>query len=128
MEGTQFNFSFAPGTTQQQILGFEMAGEIWSQYLTDNVTVNIHVQLTNQLPENVIGGALPGTKKDVKYDKLWEEMSNDITTSNDLTAFNNLGSEKEILALVNGKRGRVKSMKLTNANSKALDLIRWRSR
>lgn len=121
--GTQFEFSYAPGTTEEQILGFEMAGEIWSQYLTDDVSVHIYVETTDQLPENVIGGALPGTKKDVKYDKLWKEMLNDITTWDDLTAFNNLGGEKEILAFVDGKQGKVKDMKLTNANSKALDLI-----
>lgn len=121
--GTQFDFSYAPGTSQEQILGFEMAGEIWSQYLADNVTVNIHVETTDQLPENVIGGALPGTKKGVKYDKLWKEMSKDITTWDDLTAFNNLADENEILALVSEKHGKVKDMKLTNANSKALDII-----
>lgn len=121
--GTQFEFSYAPGTSQAQILGFEMAGEIWSQYLTDDVAVHIYVETTDQLPENVIGGALPGTKKDVKYDKLWKEMSDDITTWDDLTAFNNLGGEKEILAFVDGKRGKVKDMKLTNANAKALDLL-----
>lgn len=87
--GTQFDFSFAPGTTQEQILGFEMAGEIWSQYLTDDVTINIYVELTDQLPENVIGGALPGMKKDIKYEKVWEQMSSDITSIDDLTAFNN---------------------------------------
>ena len=30
-----FNFSFAEGATDDQILGFELAGEIWSQYLVD---------------------------------------------------------------------------------------------
>ena len=89
MEGTQFDFSYAPGVTPEQIVGFEMAGEIWSQYLTDNVTINIHIDMTNELPENVIGGALPGMKKDIKYEDVWKKMSQDISTLNDLTAFNN---------------------------------------
>ena len=97
MEGTQFEFSYAPGVTQEQIIGFEMAGEIWSQYLTDNVTINIHVDITNELPENVIGGALSGMRKDVKYEDVWQEMSADITTLNDLTAFNNYAPGNERL-------------------------------
>ena len=125
MEGTQFEFSYAPGVTQEQIIGFEMAGEIWSQYLTDNVTINIHVDITDELPENVVGGALPGTKKDVEYKKLWEELSEDIKTLDDLTVFNNSAvGEKEFSALINGQEvDELKKLKVTNANSKALGLI-----
>ncbi len=123
--GVDFNFSFAPGITDEQILGFEMAGQIWSHYLRDDATINIHVETTNQLPENVIGGALPGMKKNVHYEKLWKEMSEDITSSDDLTAFNNrISADKEFTGLVNGQEiTKVKDLKLTNANAKALDLI-----
>ncbi len=124
MEGTQFDFSYAPGVTEEQILGFEMAGQIWSQRLTDDVTVNIYVEMTNQLPENVIGGALPGMKKDVEYKKVWEKMQDDITTQNDLTAFYHSYGDKEFGALMNGQElEKVKKLKLTNANSKALDIL-----
>ncbi|MDJ0898554.1 MAG: NF038122 family metalloprotease [Xenococcus sp. MO_188.B8] len=121
-----FNFSFAPGVLDEQIVAFEMAGEIWSHYLKDNVAVNIHVEMTDQLPENVIGGALPGMKKDVKYDKLWKEMSEDRTSSDDLTAFNNrISTKKNFTALVDGRElKKVEKMKLTNANAKALDFIK----
>ena len=127
--GADFNFSFAPGITDKQILGFEMAGEIWSHHLRDNVTVNIHVEMTDQLPENVIGGALPGMKKDVQYDNLWQELSEDITSSNDLSAFNNrVYTGKEFTALVNGRElQKVDHMKLTNANAKALGFIEGNS-
>jgi hypothetical protein len=123
--GTQFEFSYAPGTTAEQIIGFEMAGEIWSHYLKDDVTINIYVETTSQLPENVIGGALPGMKKAVKYDNLWTEMSEDITSSDDLLAFKNLPSaNKEFAALVGGAEiSKTKEMKLTNANAKALDIL-----
>ncbi len=57
-----FNFSFAPGVTDDQILGFELAGEMWSQHLGDSrmklqsgkdFTVNIHVKITDSLlPDN----------------------------------------------------------------------------
>ena len=123
--GVDFNFSFAPGITDEQILGFEMAGQIWSQYLRDDVAVNIHVEMTNQLPENVIGGALPGMKKNVQYDKLWKKMSKDITSSDDLTVFNHLSSiDQELTALVNGQEiDEIVKMKLTNANAKALGFL-----
>lgn len=42
-----FNFSYAPGTTEEQMIGFEMAGNYWSNYLKDDVTVN--KILTNQI-------------------------------------------------------------------------------
>ncbi|MEM7594801.1 MAG: NF038122 family metalloprotease, partial [Cyanobacteria bacterium P01_A01_bin.83] len=124
MNDTQFEFSYAPGTTQEQILGFEMAGEIWSQYLTDNVTINIHVEMTNQLPENVIGGALPGMKKDVEYKKVREKMLGDISSRDDWTAFYHGAWSDEFTVVVDGQEiDKVKKLKLTNANSKALDLI-----
>ena len=125
MEETQFDFSYAPGVTEEQILGFEMAGQIWSQYLADRATINIYVEMTDQLPENVIGGALPGMKKDIKYEKVWKEMQDDITTDDDLTAFNNFSSvDKKFTALVNGQEiNKVEKMKITNANAKALGLL-----
>ena len=124
MEGTQFDFSFAPGTTKQQMVGFEMAGELWSQYLNDDVTINIHVEVTNLLPDNVIGGALPGMKKNVKFDKVSKQLSRDITSWNDWYAVDSLSGTKEFSASVNGQRSdKLKEMKLTNANLKALDLL-----
>ncbi|MEO0925091.1 MAG: NF038122 family metalloprotease [Cyanobacteria bacterium J06643_13] len=123
-EGAQFNFSYAPGTSQQQMIGFEMAGELWSQYLNDDVTINIHVEVTDLLPENVIGGALPGMKKDVKYDKVFKELSQDITSWDDWHAVSNLTGDKEFYASLNGQAvDKLKDMKLTNANLKALDLL-----
>ena len=123
MEGTQFDFSYAEGIAPEQILGFEMAGQIWSQYLTDDVTINIHVEMTDDLPENVIGGALPGMKKDVKYEKIWEEISKDNLISDSLIASDD-DDGKEFSALVNGQTvEEIEKMKMTNANAKALDII-----
>lgn len=126
MDGTQFDFSYASGVTEQQILGFEMAGEIWSQHLADDVVINIHVEVTDLLPENVIGGALPGIKKDVNIDKLWKELSEDISTADDITALNHLSTNgKEFAIRANGEElGKTKSFKVTNANGKALDIIK----
>lgn len=123
--GTQFEFSYAPGTSQQQILGFEMAGQIWSQYLKDDVTIQIHVETTDQLPENVIGGALPGMKTDLTYQQLWHEMLYDMTSIDDLSAASHLTDyDQAYRALVDGKEiSGVGKMRLTNANAKALNLL-----
>ena len=44
-EAFSLNFDFAEGTTQEQMLGFEMAGEIYEELLDSDVTVNIKVRL-----------------------------------------------------------------------------------
>ena len=56
---TNFNFTFQPGTSSEQIIGFEMAGRIWSQYLQDDAAFNVHVLATDSLPPTIIGGAVP---------------------------------------------------------------------
>jgi hypothetical protein len=77
-----FNFTYAPGTTLQQMVGMEMAGRLWSSYLKDPVTINIHVGVVSSstLPTNVIGGALPGIQADQQVgtvrDRLTVEAGN----------------------------------------------------
>ena len=123
--GTQFDFSYAPGTSIDQIIGFEMAGEIWSSYLNDNVTVRIHVESTDQLPEDVVGAALPAKEEKVKYEKLREQMSEDLTTSEDRLAFDHLPSaDKEFSVSIDGvELNKTKEFRITNANAKSLDLL-----
>ena len=124
--GTQFDFTYAPGISQEQILGFEMAGEIWSSYLNDDVTVRIHVESTSELPDEVVGAALPGKKKTEKYDQVREALSLDATSSEDRLAFSNLSwDDKEFSVLINGQElDKTKEFRLTNANAKALGLLR----
>ncbi len=123
--GTQFDFTYDPGISTEQIIGFEMAGVIWSSYLDDDVTVRIHVESRDDLPDEVVGAALPGKKRKEKYDKISDSLSDDITTSNDLLAFENLPStDKEFSVVVNGQElDKTKEFRLTNANAKSLDLL-----
>ncbi|MGB5709949.1 MAG: NF038122 family metalloprotease [Waterburya sp.] len=141
--GLDFNFTYAPGTTEDQILGVELAGEMWSNYLGDThqyidkddvlqiekTTINIHVQVTSDLlPENVIGGAFPAVYKE-KYEDVYDALTGDVTTSNDQlavdTLFNNSSSfdNKKTQILVNGEVDENDKIQLTRANLKALDLI-----
>lgn len=89
-QALQFDFSYAPDTTWEQIMGFEIAGAIWASYLTDNTTVNIHVQTTNLLPDNVIGGALPGFKAQQDYREFRNAIGADITSADDQLAYSSL--------------------------------------
>ena len=55
----QINFHYTPDVTREQMIGYEMAALIWGQLFTDNINVDILATTTNQLNENVIGGASP---------------------------------------------------------------------
>jgi hypothetical protein len=85
-----FNFTFDPGTTVQQMLGMEMAGRIWDRYLTDNVTLNIHVGVTGGLASNVIGGALPGMRASQSYQTYRNALNSGPKSADDNTALSSL--------------------------------------
>lgn len=133
--GTQFDFSYAPGTTAEQMLGFEMAGEFWSHYLKDNVTINLHVEMTDYLPENVIGGALPAIQDNVKYADYRNKLKLDRTSSVDSLINNNQQNETDkFTAYFSGqyhdkgyKIDNNEYLNMTRANAKALGLVSARS-
>ena len=123
---SQFDFTYAPGTSTEQILGFEMAGVIWSSYLNDDVDISIYVESTSDLPDEVVGAALPGKKKKENYEKIRDKLSEDITSSNDQVAFNNLPSTEDKFSIVidEVELDETKEFRLTNANAKSLGLLR----
>ncbi len=131
--GVEFNFSFAPGITEEQILGFELAGEMWSQYLGDthtkvdeekDFTVNIHVEVTDSLlPDNVLGGAFPAIETGKRYKDFYKAIVNDVSTQNDRTVVDNLLDTDKVDILVGDRVVGNDHMHMTRANLKALDLI-----
>jgi hypothetical protein len=126
-QAVQFNFTYAPNTTIEQMVGFEMAGKIWSNYLTDDVTVNIHVEMVNDLPENVIGGALTGWQANEKYEDFVDSIYDDRTSTDDYTAVSNLAMKKDgkkFNTLVDGRQIKdLEKINITNANAKALGML-----
>jgi len=122
-----FNFSYAPGTTYEQMVGFEMAGNYWSNHLTDDVTLNIFVESTSMLPENVIGGALPGMYQSKKHEEFRSYFQNDITSTTDANAFNSFNTDKDgkkYNVMVDGKEAKdMKELNLTRSSAKALGMI-----
>jgi hypothetical protein len=81
----QFNFSYAQGVSQTQIAAFEMAGKIWSSYLTDNVTINIAVDVQKDFAGNTIAGAI-SRSNDYFFHSYANHLKQDAKTSNDLRA------------------------------------------
>ena len=133
-QAANFNFTYAPGTSLEQMLGFEMAGMYWSNYLADDVTINLFIETTDQLPENVIGGALPGLKAEYKFDDFYKKkgyLTNDITSLDDQIAFDHLQTDKGkgFYALFDTRSPEGKKLKainkinITRANAKALGMI-----
>lgn len=135
MQGTQFDFTYAPGTTENQIIGFELAGTFWSQYLTDNMTVNIHVEMTDNLPEDVIGGALPAIEDNIEYSDYRTNLTNDITGNiysgvDSLVDRNQQNESDKFTAYFASQYGsdgykvdNNQYINMTRANAKALDLV-----
>ena len=133
--GVEFNFSFADGATDDQILGFELAGEIWSQYLGDtdegkNLEINLHVEISDDLlPDHIIGGAFPTIETGVQYKEIYAAIEKDVTTETDRIVVDNLLDQKKIDLLV-GENVIDKNFKMhsTRANLKALGLVKGRSK
>jgi hypothetical protein len=124
-QAVQFNFSYAQGTTLKQMIGFEMAGGIWNANLADPVSVNIYVEMTNDLPTNVIGGALPGISAKQAYDTWRTSTIADRKSADDTSVINNLQDDKDkFTSLVDGYKVDNNSfLNMTRANAKALGML-----
>ncbi|MEO1592599.1 MAG: NF038122 family metalloprotease, partial [Cyanobacteria bacterium J06632_22] len=81
----QFNFTYDPGISLEQRTGFELAARIWGAYLTDDITVNLHIVSTDSLEGNAIGGAVP-LFHEQNYGVLNEYLEQDVTPSGDPNA------------------------------------------
>ena len=136
--GVEFNFSFAPGISEEQIIGIELAGEMWSNYLDDtqqviykhevidthSTVINIHVEIDSELlPADVIGGSFPAISNKYKYDDIYDALNRDATTSIDGLATDSLLDENKTQVLVNGDLVENDKFQMTTANLKALNLL-----
>ena len=117
-----------------QMIGFEMAGRIWGKYLRDDTSINIHVSVarSKDLPEGVIGGALPGFNTSHEIERIQSALSADITSGDDIQAVQNLPINNSYSSYNNDPNIRAfleqyswnqnDDIALTTANAKALDL------
>jgi hypothetical protein len=125
VQAANFNFTYAPGTSLEQMLGFEVAGGVWSNYLADNATVNIHVEMTDQLPQNTIGGALPAIRANQSYKTWRNQLASDRKSPDDQFVFNNQQDDADkFTALIDGyKIDNNYEIKMTRANAKAVGML-----
>lgn len=124
-QAVQINFSYGTGITSDQMLGMEIAGEIWSSYLTDDATVNIHVETTDGLPEGIVGGALPGIETKLKYKKYRGHLNANQSSLEDRIATETPSSQgDELKTVANGYEIKDDNeyINLTRANAKAVGL------
>ena len=63
----KINLTYAGNVTQEQKEAAELAALIWEQYITDPITVNIHLDM-NELPWGKMGVATPNLRTNYKYD------------------------------------------------------------
>ena len=125
VQAANFNFTYAPGTSFEQMLSFEMAGLLWSDYLADDATINLFVETTDMLPENVIGGALPGIQADRTYEEFRTSLRADRTSDDDRDAYRHLqDDELYFISYIDGyKVADNTHLDMTNANAKALGML-----
>ena len=120
----QFDFTFDPNVTLEQRIGFEMAATIWSQFLTDDVTVSLRVGATNQLGENgqAVGGAIPLFHK-THYGTYQGYLAQDATSTEDQQVLDALQAGNTVDVAIDGEvvDGNTELM-LTRAQAKALGM------
>ena len=135
----QFNFSYAQNVSQIQIAAFEMAGRIWSSYLTDKVTINIAVDVQKDFIGNTIAGAIPRING-YSFNAFNTALRKDSTSNIDRTALNSLvfkdpdqfevrfdktptsfEDEKIASKLINVSSANAKALGLDNSPSNVLD-------
>ena len=118
--------TYADGTTLEQVIAFEVAAKIWESHLDDNVTINIHAEVTDELEADILGGALPAFISGVDYIDIKDALINDATTSDDKVAIAHLPQEVNgaITVYAHGDTEiNSTQMKITRANAKALGLV-----
>ncbi|MBD2354225.1 PEP-CTERM sorting domain-containing protein [Tolypothrix sp. FACHB-123] len=97
-QAVSFNFTYDTGVTTQQKEAFEFAGRYWSEYLSDDATINLHIDFAanskmsrqvNGVTQTALAGAIPYFLNPTVND-VWGGMMNDVNLSgDDITAINN---------------------------------------
>ena len=120
-----FNITYDLPVASNTRVAFEAAAEIWKNLLGDDVTVNIHVTqaLNNELPDNVLAGAVPSFIQDTSYSTVRNQLAQDRTSAEDNIAYSNLESGSTWQTNFAGGNQDVSEVALTRANAKALNII-----
>ncbi len=133
--GLKFAFNALPGTPQAVIDGFVAAGNAWSSYLTDDVTVNVDIGFESLEPSTL--GSARATQAILPYQFVRENLIEDATSIYDYFAVSSLPEGDSIAMLINltaenggyltsylDNNGSVNNanLQITYANAKAIGL------
>ena len=119
-----FNFSFDPNVSSEQRLGIEMAGVLWAQFIADDMVINIHIRSSDELPGNILGGAVPGFYADQTYATVQSSLNADRSSSTDQQVVESLEQlgDTTYTALLDAAPEQGDRLSLNRANAKALGL------
>lgn len=130
-----FNFTSGSGITNQQLIGFQEAGSLWSAGYDDLVTVNITINFTS-LGANSLGEAT-SFGRFFNYSDVYTALNTDKKSADDNIAVGSLSTNGTYRKLTNYSNDNPNgagsitpylstnnnSIVMTNANAKALGLI-----
>jgi hypothetical protein len=94
----QFSFGFSEGTPPEVIQGFNAAGELWSSFLSDDVTVNLAVQYESLSNPRLLGSFSPA-RISYTYQDTLRALRDDASSPNDAIAFSSLPKSSEFEGL-----------------------------
>ena len=119
----QFNLTFDLNVTLEQRLGFEMAAQIWSQFLTDDTSLNLHISATDSLNNGqAVGGAVP-IFHEVHYGVYQAYLALDATSAEDASVLDALQDGNTVDVWMDGELVDGNStIMLTRAQAKALGM------
>ncbi len=128
----KFQISYGPETTLDQMIGIELAANVWAEFLADDVTIKLFATTTNQIPQDVLGSAtaeMLGSQ--TSYQTFLSKFSTDQKSPNDATAYTNFqkggddDDDDSGLNVMVGDRvvSNIDYVQSTRANAKALGLL-----
>ena len=134
-----FNFTPDPGTPANVTQGFDDAATLWSDIITDSVTINVDIGYEDLGP-GILGGA-SSDRATFSYSSVKTALTSDATSSDDSATVSNLQSGSTLNLMINrttdsphgsgsatpyldndGGTNNT-TMRLSRANAKALGLI-----
>ena len=115
-------FNFTSTGNAQADAGFVQAGQLWSDILTDNITVNITAGYTS-LGSGILGQASSNTVG-LSYSQVKTALTTDATTADDATAVANLPSGSSLVFRTNDRTGTRITDNNATANNTTLDVNR----
>ena len=124
----EIDLIFSEETTQEQKEAFELAGLFWSNFLDDDETLTFYVDMSDDfLPENILGGSLPGMQANQQYTNFKSEYQSDISSDYDQSAHDNMAAGDQYQAVVQSPTGHQTQQKttvdMTRAAAKAVGLL-----